>query len=99
MRPVRLRSRANRELQDTVEWYAERSAEVAARFASEVRQTLAHIEQYPDTGGFVPGVTDNDIRQFPVHNFPYSVIFIRLRTHISVLAIAHNRRRPGYWRD
>jgi hypothetical protein len=34
----------------------------------------------------------------PVHNFPYHVVFLQLRDRISVLAIAHDRRRPGYWR-
>lgn len=98
MKPVRLRERARRELREATAWYRERNAEVADRFAAEVRQTLRHLEQFPDTGGIVSGVADPDVRQLPVHNFPYSVVFIRFTSHISVLAIAHNRRRPGYWK-
>lgn len=96
---VRLRLRARRELTAAIDWYRERSAEAATRFAAEVRQTLQHLEQFPATGAFVPGVDDPDVRRLPVHNFPYHVVFIRLKTHISVLAIAHDRRRPGYWND
>jgi plasmid stabilization system protein ParE len=70
---------------------------VAERFAAEVRQALRHLEQFPDTGAFVTGVADPDVRKLPIHNFPYHLIFIRLPHHISVLAIAHDRRRPGYW--
>lgn len=98
MKPVRLRERARREFRDAIEWYRERNADVAVRFASEVRQTLKHLEQFPDAGGFVPVVRDPDVRQLPVHNFPYRVIFVRLKTHITVLAVAHHRRRPGYWK-
>ncbi|HEY0156886.1 MAG TPA: type II toxin-antitoxin system RelE/ParE family toxin [Thermoanaerobaculia bacterium] len=99
MRQVRLRERARRELREATAWYRERSADVAERFAAEVRQTLRHLEQFPDTGAFVPGVSDKDVRRLPVHNFPYHVVFIRLADHVAVLAIAHDRRRPGYWVD
>jgi plasmid stabilization system protein ParE len=96
---IRLRSRAQREWREAADWYRQRSAEVGDRFTNEVRQTLQHVERFPMTGAVVPGVTDDDVRQLPVHNFPYHVIFIRLKTHISVLAIAHDRRRPGYWNE
>jgi plasmid stabilization system protein ParE len=94
---VRLRQRAKRELIEATAWYRERSADVAERFAAEVRQVIAHLERFPSTGSYVPGLTDPDVRRLPVHNFPYHVVFIRLSGHISVLAIAHDRRRPGYW--
>jgi toxin ParE1/3/4 len=96
---VRLRPRARRELREATNWYRERSGEAANRFAAEVRQVLQHLEQFPGTGGFVPGVADRDVRRLPVHNFPYHVVFVRLKSHISVLAIAHDRRRPGYWQE
>ena len=99
MTPVRLRQRARRDLAEAIAWYRERNNDVAARLAAEVRQTLQHLEHFPDTGGRVPGVDDADLRQLPVHNFPYSIVFIRFSTHVSVLAIAHKRRRPGYWRQ
>lgn len=94
---VRLRARASRELREATEWYRERSEEVAERFAAEVRQALDHLERFPGTGAFVPSVADPDVRRLPVHNFPYHIVFIRLPDHISVIAIAHDRRRPGYW--
>ena len=31
--------------------------------------------------------------------FPYAVIFMDLGTEIRVLAVAHAKRRPGYWLD
>jgi plasmid stabilization system protein ParE len=86
-------------LREATEWYRTRNVEVAKRFAHEVRQALQHLEQYPLTGAFVVGVDDPDVRRLPVHNFPYHIIFIRLATHISVLAIAHDRRRPMYWME
>ena len=98
MKRVRLRRAARREFREAIAWYRERNEEVAERFAAEVERTLEHLEQFPSTGAFVPGVPDLEVRRFPIHNFPYHVVFIRLADRISVLASAHDRRRPGYWK-
>jgi hypothetical protein len=34
-----------------------------------------------------------------VTRFPYHVIYLETGTHIRILAIAHDRRKPGYWTD
>jgi plasmid stabilization system protein ParE len=96
---VRLRGRARRELREAIAWYRERNSDVADRFIAEVQQTLTHLENLPETGSFVPGVANRNVRRLPVHNFPYQIVFIRLARHIAVLAIAHDRRRPGYWTE
>lgn len=89
---------AKRDLREATAWYAERDEGVGRRFTEEVTRTLELIEAFPSTGAPVPGVMDREIRRLPVHNFPYHVVFIELATRVSVLAIAHDRRRPGYWR-
>lgn len=99
MKRVRLRRIAKRDLREAIAWYRERNEEVADRFAAEVQRTLEHLEQFPSTGAFMPSVPDQDVRSFPVHNFPYHVVFLRLPDRISVLAVAHDRRRPGYWKS
>jgi plasmid stabilization system protein ParE len=77
--------------------YRERDPGVAEQFATAVEETLDHIERFP-TGTLVPGIEDQRVRRFPLFNFPYHVIFVVLRRGVSVVAIAHDRRRPGYWR-
>lgn len=52
---------------------------------------LRLLEQFPNVGGPVFGVTDRAIRQMPVDTFPYHVVFKRFADRISVLAIAHDR--------
>jgi hypothetical protein len=39
------------------------------------------------------------IRRALLPRFPYAVIFMDLGEHIRVLAVAHAKRRPGYWLD
>lgn len=98
MKSVKLRKIAKRDLREATSWYAERDADVARRFTDEVGRTLELIERFPLTGAPVPGVEDRNVRRLPVHNFPYHVVFIALSDRVSVLAIAHDRRKPGYWK-
>ena len=39
------------------------------------------------------------VRRAPVKRFPYHVIYLELNAEIRVLAVAHDRRKPGHWRD
>ena len=55
------------------------------------------LERFPNTGAPVFGIDDPDTRQLPVDAFPYHVVFKRMRDRIAVLAIAHDRKQPGYW--
>jgi len=37
--------------------------------------------------------------QLIVTGFPYDVVYIVHDDVVSILAVAHHHRRPGYWRD
>jgi hypothetical protein len=34
-----------------------------------------------------------------VKRFPYHVIYLEKQNDIRILAIAHDRRKPGYWKS
>lgn len=40
-----------------------------------------------------------DIRSAKVARFPYRVVYVIVGSNIDVVAVAHAKRRPGYWRD
>ncbi|HEY2411494.1 MAG TPA: hypothetical protein VGI40_04600, partial [Pirellulaceae bacterium] len=31
------------------------------------------------------------------HTFPYVLYYLELEDHVCIMAIAHEKRRPGYW--
>ena len=99
MKPVRLRRIAKRHLLKRVKWYRERDPELAERFLNEVYKTLALLERVPNAGGVVFGVTDPNIRQLPVDNFPYHIVFKKTPLRTIVLGIVHNRMKPGSWKE
>ncbi len=106
MTPIRVHEGARRERILAKRRYASGNPGTAARFDDALRTVFVRIKEAP--GQFpehailaVP--TDTGPLFFAVRRallprpFPYVVFFyVRQRTAI-VLAIAHARRRPGYW--
>jgi toxin ParE1/3/4 len=63
-------------------------------FRSEV---IDAIDRLADTPLSWPADDDGN-RKRMLRRFPYSVWFEVLESTVTVLAVAHHRRRPGYWR-
>lgn len=86
---------ARLELVEAVEWLSERSTARAMAFrtayAKVVQRIVEHPEQFPQVE---PGVYRALVRRFR-----YSVLFALREDHALVLAVMHQHRRPGYWRD
>jgi toxin ParE1/3/4 len=36
-------------------------------------------------------------RRYLLHKFPFSVVYFERSDFIEVIAVAHHRRKPGYW--
>jgi plasmid stabilization system protein ParE len=96
---VHLRRVAKRDLREATAWYRQRDPQLADRFLDEVYKALDMLERFPHTGGPVFGIDDPATRQLPVDNFPYQIVFKRFAYRTSVLAIAHERKKPGYWNE
>ncbi len=41
----------------------------------------------------------DSIRRFPVRAFPYHLIYLPDAGDVYIVAFAHERQRPGYWRS
>src|SRR2546428_173623 len=64
----------------------------------EVERVLPLIERAPASFPRLLDVpADLVIRRTLLPRFPYAVVFIDLGTELRVLAVAHAKRRPGYW--
>ena len=97
MKPITIIEPADAELRKETGWYRDRDPRVAAEFVAEVRRALKLIEEFPQVGSRIFGVDDPIIRSFPVHSFPYRIVFMTFPDRTEVIAFAHKRRRPGYF--
>ncbi len=85
---------ADQELTDAVLHYArEGGADLGLAFAAEFERAVALLCEYPK----LAAVWRNGRRRFPMRRFPYSIIYYLDQEELRVVAIAHHRRRPGYW--
>jgi plasmid stabilization system protein ParE len=95
---VRFDVEAQAELDDAIDWLECQRSGLGRRFLVAVEAALGLISKFPLAGFPVPGVDDPPgVRRAPVKRFPYHVIYLLFRGDVWVLAIAHDRRRPGYW--
>ena len=76
-----------------ITWYERDYPGRGARFSAAVERALAAIAAGPQAFPKRFGV-----QAVPVQRFPYLVFFeIRDAETVRVLAVAHTKRRPGYW--
>jgi plasmid stabilization system protein ParE len=99
-RPVAFEPEASHELEAAALWYEAQRSGLGQMFLAAVDRTVAHLATWPDAGTLVPGVPAHlEVRQMPVVRFPYRVAYLVTSREMRVLAVAHTRRRPGYWRS
>ncbi len=88
------------EFEDAAAWYEREREGYGALFVNEVRRAVERAANLPGSGPRVSGShPEHDVRRFVVRRFPYLVITAIVSGERAVVAIAHGRRRPGYWRD
>jgi toxin ParE1/3/4 len=99
-KPVRLAREARDELHDAARRYGEVRPELREEFLDAIDEALTRLVRMARHLGSPPGADPSlGIRRVFVERFPFSVYFIELPTRFRVLAVAHARQRPFYWRD
>jgi len=86
---------AQMELDEAIAWYAEQAPGLGDAFLIEILKTLRLIEQFPQAWHPLT----SEIRRCRLRRFPYSVVYTQDGPAILVLAIAHQHRKPGYWKS
>ncbi len=92
---VVLTRQARRELTAAARWYKRQQRGLGQEFVEEVEAALERIEAKPTASPLWR--EDRRYRKGGVKRFPYVVFFVEDDTRVRVVAIAHKRRRPGYW--
>lgn len=94
-RQAEIHPEALAEAEAAIIWYGERSSRAPAAFIEEIDNAIKSILDAPRRWP----VFDLDCRRFPLFRFPYSIVYRERSTNlVQILAVAHGRRRPGYWR-
>jgi plasmid stabilization system protein ParE len=85
---------ASQELEAASSFYEGRRPGLGEELADEVEDVCLLLSEYPAIGRKV----DDLHRSVPLRMFPF-IVFYRVREPVvEIVAVAHKRKRPGYWR-
>ena len=86
---------AQQELDEAIIHYDGESPGLGNAFLLETLAAIERIRRFPDAWHPL----GNEFRRCRLRRFPYGLIYAQTEGDILILAIAHTRREPGYWRD
>lgn len=76
------------------EWYHERSPEAGRAFIDELTKAIDSIAEaplrWPESA--------QGVRRFLLRRFPFLIVYRVAGPVVQVIAVAHGRRKPGYWK-
>ena len=95
MKGFQLQARADRELTESATFYDEQVPGLGDRFLDDFMALMRRLLDHPESGFIV----EDDIRLARIRHFPYDVYYQIEESRLIVLAITHQRRKPGSWKD
>lgn len=98
-RPVIVLDEAEAELREAEAWYEAQRHGLGSEFLAAIGEAMDRLDSWPQ---LAPLITSDaslpTARTVFVNRFPYSIVFIETDESRWVIAFAHQRKRPGYWR-
>jgi len=86
---------AEEEIREAFHWYFERSPVAAYAFRAEVFSAIDSLAEDPTMW---PADAEG-VRYYILRHFPYTIHDEVATATVTVFAVAHQRRRPGYWQQ
>ena len=84
------------DLNDAAAFYTGRAdKQLGFALILEYERAIARLASNPELGATWRG----DVRRFPLQRFPYSIVYQIKQQEIRIVALAHQRRRPAYWKN
>ncbi len=94
MKHVKFLPDAEEEMYEAAKYYQSQTSGLGVDYLSEVERAIASIAQSPMTWPKLEG----ELRRRLVRRFPYGILYYIDPDEIVVVAVAHLRRKPGYWK-
>lgn len=96
---LRFLAEAVREAQAAARWYERREVGLGQTFNERLVERARQAEALPGGGRLERSAPpEHDLRWFDLKQFPYALLIGKTADGARlVLAVAHHKRRPGYW--
>ncbi|MFX1238854.1 MAG: type II toxin-antitoxin system RelE/ParE family toxin [Promethearchaeota archaeon] len=96
MRKITFILEAEEEMNYSAQYYNQQASGLGFDFLKEIEKSLLSIEENPER---YP-LCEINIHKFNVKRFPFSIFYVfeKELDKIVILAIAHQKRKPNYWK-
>jgi toxin ParE1/3/4 len=92
---VRFHPEARLELRAAIQWYRDQDRAVATELRATVTNGLREIALSPQRWlKYLHGT-----HRYVLQRFPFTIVYLEQEEWVSIVAIAHGKRKPGYWRN
>jgi toxin ParE1/3/4 len=85
---------AEAEINEAADFYDAESPGLGDVFIDDIERAIARISEFPEAAPLARG----RVRKKIITKFPYSLVYSVRGDQIRILAVAHQKRRPFYWR-
>jgi len=82
------------EINEAVDFYEMECRGLGNVFIDIIESAIESIFLFPEASQVLQG----EVRRKVLHKFPYSVLYSVRPDEIRILAVAHQKKRPFYWR-
>ncbi len=88
---------AEEEMNFSAQYYNEQAPGLGLDFLDEIEKSLKLLGESPERW---PAYEKN-IRKYNVRRFPFSIYYVYEKDldKIIIIAVAHQKRKPGYWKE
>ena len=94
MMPVIFLPEAEQEMLESAIYYQSKASGLGIDYLSEVERAVKSIAESPNVWPILEG----ELRRRLIRRFPFGILYRVEPNEIVIVAVAHLRRRPGYWR-
>ena len=95
MKPAVFLPEAEQEMLEAAHYYESHSPGLGADFLREIDQAVQSIKTTPNTWPILEGA----LRRRLIRRFPCGILYKIEPKEILIIAVAHLRKRPGYWKE
>ncbi len=86
---------AEEEMTESAVFYERESKGLGSDFLDEVDRVVAQIRDYPQIGqAYTP-----NFRRYVLARFPFSILYAVEENELLIIAVAHHKRKPGFWKN
>ncbi len=92
--PFSVHDDAELELNEAADFYDLENPGLGSTLIDEFERAVATIREHPEAGPVILG----RVRRWGMLRFPCSLVYSVREHELRILAVAHQKRRPFYWR-